>query len=374
MGFAGVIDSDAHVEEWAGTFDDKYLDEEFRRRRPNIVGTDRRAYWIIEDQAFPKMEGRGCYIIGTPTGYGTVKTPHTEQKPEELESMELRDADARVRGMKAEDIDLQVIYPTLFLGPAPSSDPRFAAALSRSYNSWMSDACAPQRDSLKWVAVVSLADVQLAVQEVRRVKTQLDAVGVMIMGTVGDRQLDDPTLLPFFAVLDEVCLPLGVHVGWSSPSLTNMYDTMFNSVNLPFTIPLLMGLVTMVGGGLFDRFPNLKVAFLEAGCQWVPFVIDRMNHYYDFLRARAPHALPAAKHRPIDYLRSGQIYVSTEVDDGLLPYVAEMIGEDHLLYSSDIPHGDREMFSVRTLRSRKDLSDSAKRKILTENPASFYGL
>ena len=97
-----------------------------------------------------------------------------------------------------------------------------------------------------------------------------------------------------------------------------------------------------------------------------------MNHFYEFARERMPRALPAAKGLPEDYLRSGNIYVSCEVEDRLLPYVIDLIGEDHILFASDIPHSDRMVNSVAYLRNRTDLADSAKRKILSENPVRLY--
>jgi hypothetical protein len=99
-----------------------------------------------------------------------------------------------------------------------------------------------------------------------------------------------------------------------------------------------------------------------------------MTHFYEFAAERMPRALPAAKRPPEDYLRSGNIYVSCEVEDRLLPFVIDLIGEDHILYASDIPHSDRMFDSVGYLRGRGDLKEAAKRKILRDNPARLYRL
>src|SRR5437867_9430730 len=65
-----VIDADGHVEEHDLTFSDKYLDPAFRAQRPRVVATDGLAYWMIEEQLFPRRLGRGCHNLGTPTSYG----------------------------------------------------------------------------------------------------------------------------------------------------------------------------------------------------------------------------------------------------------------------------------------------------------------
>src|SRR2546422_2743012 len=98
-----VIDADGHVEEHDLTFSDKYLDPAFRAQRPQVVATDGLAYWMIEEQLFPRRLGRGCHNLGTPTSYGGKRTLFTQSKPESLESLELRGPDARLRDMRSEE-------------------------------------------------------------------------------------------------------------------------------------------------------------------------------------------------------------------------------------------------------------------------------
>ena len=71
-------------------------------------------------------------------------------------------------------------------------------------------------------------------------------------------------------------------------------------------------------------------------------------------------------------MRRGNLYISTEVEDPLLPQVLNLLGEDQIIFGSDMPHGDRERFTVRTLRNRKDIEKSAKEKILETNARRLY--
>ena len=76
----------------------------------------------------------------------------------------------------------------------------------------------------------------------------------------------------------------------------------------------------------------------------------------------------------MEYVRKGNLFFSTEADDVLLPQVIELVGEDNMVFGSDMPHGDREPFVVRKVKGRKDISETAKVKILETNPARLYGL
>lgn len=367
-----VIDADGHVEECDETFSDKYLDAAYRSRRPQVIASDAgRAFWLIDDQLFPRLAGRGCHVLGTPTGYGKVRTEVSTWKPEQIASIEMRDVDQRYRDIKKENIDIQVIYPTVFIAPQLTADAALGQALCRSYNSWIAEVCGRRPHTFKWVAAVTLDDVPGAVKELSRAQ-QLGAVGVTICGTYQERLLGDPMFLPFFEEAARLDLPVAVHVGWSCAGINNLVDDLFNSVVTAFSFPVLASCVSLIGAGIFDRFPKLRIAFLEAGCEWVPFLASRMMHFYEFAKERMPRALPKAKRDPEEYLRSGNFYVSCEVEDRLLPFVINLIGEDHILYASDVPHSDRMIDSVTYLRNRTDISDGAKQKILSGNPARYY--
>ena len=66
----------------------------------------------------------------------------------------------------------------------------------------------------------------------------------------------------------------------------------------------------------------------------------------------------------MEYVRKGNLFFSTEADDVLLPQVIELVGDDNMVFGSDMPHGDRETFAVRKVQDRKDISETAKLKIL----------
>jgi predicted TIM-barrel fold metal-dependent hydrolase len=373
-----VIDADGHVEENLTTFSDKYFDPAFRAQRPQVVGAgeDGLAYWMIDEQLFPRRVGRGCNNLGTPVSFQGKPVRHAQRKPDTVGSMELTSLSERLAIMDEENIWLQVLYPTLFLAYPLSCNPAYVTAMCDAYNRWLGDVLAGQ-ERLKWVGVVNLDEIPSAVRQVKEAKS-LGAVGMMILGTAGDRMLDDASLLPFYEAVTEADLPLAVHVGWACPSINNLYTHIYPSGVIAFSMPVLMGLVSMMSGGILDRFPNLRVVYLEAGCLWVHFILERLHHRFQHsgknLANVVSRTAPIQKSEPMDYVKQGNLYFSAEVEDALLPQVLDLVGDGQILFGSDMPHGDRERFAEKMLRERTDISAAAKSKILESNPAKFYRL
>jgi len=314
--------------------------------------------------------------MGTPASVDGRIARHSWGKSESLASMELTDTRERLKSLDEEQISVQVVFPTLFLAYPLTSDSNLMTALCGSYNRWLGDQLSGC-DRVRWAAVVNLDDVPAAVRGVHEAK-RLGAVAVQILGTVGDRHLDDPALMPFYEAVVEHDLALGVHVGWSCPALNNLYDHIYPSGVIAFHMPVLMGFTALISGGVLDRFDKLRVAFLETGCLWVPFMIDRLHHRYEtvgkFLPQFIPETAPRQKLPVMEYIKRGNLFFSTEVGDILLPQVIKLVGESQIVFGTDMPHGDRERFAARALQDRIDLSDSAKESIRSRNAERLYGL
>jgi predicted TIM-barrel fold metal-dependent hydrolase len=369
---ANVFDADAHVEESPDTFSDDFLDPEYRERRPQVVGMQGYGpVWVIDQQLYPRRSGRGAHHFSTPASIGEMPTDYMATKRGSLGSATLADVHQRLGEMDADGIESQVIYPTLFLKYPLTEDARFGNALCRSYNRWIREVCG-RSNRLLWVCTVDLGDVAGAIAELKRSRAD-GAVGCMILGTVGDDTLDKPRFEPFFAAAADLDVALAVHVGWSSPAISSLYENVYDALVMPFAVTLMTGFMHIVSSGILDRHPGLRVCFFEAGCEWVPFLLDRMDHNYEMAVTRKRWAYRSA-YRPVDYLRRGSVYVGFEVEEGLLPYGIQMLGEDRFVYASDIPHGDREWDSVTKLRERTDLSETAKSKLLRDNGLRLYGL
>lgn len=124
-----------------------------------------------------------------------------------------------------------VLYPSLGLCAPSLEDPDFAAGFARLYNSWIADCCASSGGRLRGVAVVPIEHGKLAIDVMTEAK-ELGVVATLVPPALKTRNLDHPDLDPFYAAAVELAMPLGIH-------------------------------------GVFERHPQLRVAFLEAGAGWV---------------------------------------------------------------------------------------------------------
>jgi predicted TIM-barrel fold metal-dependent hydrolase len=371
MGPYTVVDADSHVEEpvetWAA-LDPGYADRRpypiTGENRPNLFGMN--SFWYIDGRVFPHPVGRGVTIYATPVSMERAKI-----KPFSIESQTLTDPAARIRDLDKSGIDVQVNFPTLFLEPL-TEDAAFESALMRSYNTYMAAQCGQIADRLKWGALLPLRSVPEAVAEVGRAAQLGATCFATTCGTLGDRPLEDPALDPVWAAIEASGLPLCIHCGWCNPGITRAFDTSYGAHVLGFTLPVLMAFYAFTGGGVLDRFPRLKLAFLEAGCEWVPWLVQRMDHYFES-EARKGGQLP--ERRASEYLRESELYFTTEAEEKNLPLVMEFIGsEDRIMISADMPHGEAREAAVEEVEERTDLSETQKRKLLGDNALRFYRL
>src|ERR1051325_10037683 len=172
-----IIDADAHVLETEETW--SYLESGEAKYRPEIVsphGNSTDEYWLIDGRLHLKSRN---------VGRDTPKA-----------SREMRDVNVRLQHMDELGVDVQVLFPTVFLSPI-TAEPEIDVALSRSYNRWLADKCKPAKDRLRWAAVLPLLSIDKAVEEARFAK-QNGATAIFMRGTEGEHLLCDPYFFPLY--------------------------------------------------------------------------------------------------------------------------------------------------------------------------------
>ncbi len=370
-----VIDADGHIAEPEVMFAD--LPAEFYPRRPLPVflptDTERGNFngcWIIEGKTFPSMSRHGFTIFSLPESEGAKKKDVTTG------SQTLADVSARVADLDRLGIDIQVIFPTLFL-VVVAEDVGLETALFRAYNTYVGRACAESGGRLCWTALIPFRDAKAAVKEVRRV-SDLGASGIFTMGLIWNRNLGEPEFFPVYEEAGAQDLPICVHLGWSSPPVTDLFtdgQSFFNSA----TVPVIWGFMSTMGAGLLSRFPRLRLGFLETGAAWVPYAIQQIRRRApirrDAQRSIVSGIDPEYYRDPEDLFRSGRAFVNCEGDEDF-DYLVKHLGEDALMCSSDFPHGDAssEMNFVTNWRGRSDMPDRLKEKLLGGNALKFFRL
>jgi predicted TIM-barrel fold metal-dependent hydrolase len=278
-----------------------------------------------------------------------------------------------LRDMDVEGIDLAIFYPTASLFIGDVRDPEWETVYCRAYNDWLSDFCRANPDRLRGVALMPLHDIRAACEELNRAAGSLGLVGAMIPstfsygpGNVGEAYFDG-----FYQEAERLGVPVGIHHSGSVRAETAGFQH-FLQIHLLSHVPEQIKAVTaIVIGGVLERFPRLKVGFLEAGCGWVPFWLEHMDEEFE----KRHREVPWLRQKPSDYIRNCPAYFGVEPEEKLIPLVAREIGSDKLMYASDYPHWDSDWpNTVKTLVERDDVDDALRQKVMCDNALSFYGL
>ncbi len=266
------------------------------------------------------------------------------------------------------NLEMTFLFPTVLLTYGTIWDPDYLKALTYAYNCWVADEWLSVSPKLKAVSLVPLTDVDAATKEMRRTVAESGFSGVMLpavgFGGYGERRYD-----PFYEEAQAMGCLLAVHGGTSEYM---KYTKFIQRHTTAFPISNMLQTVHMVYGGVFERFPTLKVGYLETGCTWVPFFLDRMDEEWE---KRGWLETPDCKRKPSEYLKSDRVWYHAEPSESLVPQAVDILGEDTLFYASDWPHWDNEYpESVEHFWTRYDLSEEVKRKILRDNSLAMYGV
>ena len=100
------------------------------------------------------------------------------------------DAVSQVQAMDMEGLDVAVLFRTSPLHCDDSFEPEYANDLCRAWNSWIADFCKENPSRLKASALITLHDVDLAIEEVRRVVNELERNRAVAVSGAGQRQAD----------------------------------------------------------------------------------------------------------------------------------------------------------------------------------------
>jgi predicted TIM-barrel fold metal-dependent hydrolase len=359
-----VIDADGHVtesdeqlNEWAAR-----MPAEYRALAPRIFRDEYGSrYFIVEGKLFPGHRDRSFQAYTQPK-----KAPQFwTTRPGELEPH------ARMPDMDFMGIDLSVVFCSSFVGvPAIVEDADLAAAIARAYNDWLAEYCGAYPDRLKGVALLPVQDAELAVQELRRAVTELGLVGGLFPPQHRDLPLDNAHFFPIYEEAERLGVPICIHFVAGIYAGRELFDN-FILRHAYGTLPQMMALGSLLVGGVLERYPRLRVGILEAGVGWIPYILERIQWRYSLMPGLAPHLTRS----PEEQVKGDQLFFSLEPDEPTVPMVARLIGEHQLVTGSDYAHWDgTSPESIRIVRERADLSDDLKRKILSDNPARFYGI
>jgi predicted TIM-barrel fold metal-dependent hydrolase len=341
---------------------ERFLEEPYRARRPRIIkDTLGLTRIILEGRLYPEPR---------------LKQAHSKQiEGTRMGGIQAGAADpaARVGDLDLEGIDVQLIFGSLGLALSALADKDFAAAMARACNNYYADFCRTSPARLKCMATLPLQDIPASVEEMKRAIKELGHIGVTLPPNVGGKNLDHPDFYPIYEAAEQLNIPIGVHWGngaYLTAAGIERFDTHFMTHIFGHPFEQIIALTSIICGGIIEQFPRLRFAFLEAGCGWLPYWMQRLHEHYE----RRTAEVPLMKKEPVEYLLGGNCYIATEPDEVMLPAVIAEFGDDFILFGSDYPHTDSKFpNTVKFVRGRSDITEMAKEKIFT-NGVKFLGL
>jgi predicted TIM-barrel fold metal-dependent hydrolase len=306
-----VVDADSHKCENPAVFAD-YLPQEARARLRFVRDRYGEQRFELRDRD-PRS---GAFVWRTflqPEGYakGTFRPYHEETT---LGGLFHR---VRLEHMDREGIDHQVIYGSVALAFSSLWDAELAGALCRAYNDYIVDDCAPYRARLHPVAHVALQDPAEAVRELRRCVLEKGMVGAAVAPNLPvphpdapaafpairvPKPLSHPDFAPLLAEAEALGVALGVHgapgvylAGGSSDQLDS-----FTLVHVFANRSMQqMALARLLFDGTLERFPRLRVGFLEAGVGWLPDLLHALHEHWE---KRVAHFDPSLEPSRAEFL------------------------------------------------------------------------
>jgi hypothetical protein len=289
------------------------------------------------------------------------------QSPEEQVEIWLRTAER-------ENIETAVLFPSGSGHVTHIPEPAYAVAVARAVNTHLAKDYGSRSKRLRPVGVLPLQDPEAAAQELRRATTELGLVSFELITTGLPVGLGDPRYDPVYREAERLNVPLCIHGTRSKPEETgaDRFQTFTELHCYAFPASLLFHFTSVIFSGVPQRFPKLRLAFLEIGATWLPYYLDRMDEHWELRgKIEAPHLTK----KPSAVFRESPLYVSIETEETLLPQAVEYAGDGHFLFASDFPHWDAEFpKNLETLERRKDLTHVTKRKILYDNARALFNL
>jgi predicted TIM-barrel fold metal-dependent hydrolase len=358
------VDSDGHVLEHPDgmlEYAPRDLADRIWHIETDADGTE----WCIYDRQ--RLPANGLALAGTA---GMTLEERERAQRGELRYTEVRpaayNAQARLADMDTDGIGRAIVYPTMLLGIGGLRDAEFADAQCRAYNDWLSDHVQEGAGRLYGVAIVPQQDIERAAAEIRRVGAKPGIVGVMLRPNPSEdwKPMHNEVYDPLWQAASDAGLAVGFHPFLTADlpgaclglrinrlGIANLpaSDDTINIDNVYFTqaisnpFDMMNTAAFLLAGGVCERFPELRIVFLEANGGWIVPWLERLDHHREIFT----WDVPWLQHDPSEYFRR-QCWISFDPDESALGFSANspLVGADRIVWASDYPHPDAKFPGV----------------------------
>ncbi|MCC6312450.1 MAG: amidohydrolase [Thermomicrobiales bacterium] len=279
-------------------------------------------------------------------------------------------------GLSALGIDIGILFPDNLLLFAPIPNIEYATALSHAYNRWLMEEWLLREPDLYGALLAcpqnpqdSAAEIERYAKEDKIVAVYLPTAGVNPLW--GDRRYD-----PILAAAEAADLPVLLHsvtlVSPAFPCQLDQFENHYARQMLSHSFAMMANLVSIMHTGVPARYPKLRIAFTEAGLAWVPYMMWRLDKYYNEYR----RLVPFLEKRPSEYMKERMWFATQPIEEpdnasDLVETIAHLGGPERVLFASDWPHHD---FDHPRAITKLPMSAEAKRKIMGENALELFGI
>jgi predicted TIM-barrel fold metal-dependent hydrolase len=356
-----MVSADCHANEphdlWATRIDEKY-----RARVPKVITDENGVRWRVSEGHRPDR----------------LRTDALDGE-DGLRQRVGADPRERLRDMDHDGIDVEVIFPNKGLAMWATPDPVFAMAQCRVYNDWAHETFGPYRDRMAPAAALATGDLEGSIAEVKRVATLGFRLLTLPCKPVwGGHDVDHPNYnLPMFdplwTVIQDASLPVTFHVstGRDPRASRGNGGAVINYVSHSLS-PTIEPVANLCASGVFDRFPRLRVATIEAGIGWVPWLLDAMDEAY---KKHHFWVRPKLKNLPSENYRMHG-FSSFQEDKAGLDLCESHRLTGNFMWANDYPHheGTWPHSAEAIERTMGGVSDETRARILGLNCARFLGI
>jgi predicted TIM-barrel fold metal-dependent hydrolase len=361
------------------------LDKKFRDHAPKVVKSETgKGYLFIAPgvRPFPVAGGFGIGKSGEELKEH-LKKGYEAARPSGWDPAE------RIKDQDIDGVQAEVIYTTLGMPLFGLDDDPLRRACFSVYNDWVGEFRSYNPKRLHPVALISLDDIPLAVEELGRC-AKMGLKGAMIWGVPPeDKPYYSDIYDPFWAAASEMKMPLSLHVITQRDQKGRKKDgekrEEVKDANqiLGGGIKMLIGtmqpiyqvqrtLSSFIFGKVFERHPNLRIVSAENDTGWIAHFMYRSDHFYGKFGTMKEET--QLKMQPSDYVRRN--IWATFQDDAIGPMTYRFFGEDNYMWASDFPHTDSTWPHSRKVIKQdfEGVPEEVTRKIVCDNAAKLYGI
>jgi len=356
-----LISADSHIIEPPNLWTD-YTESAYKERAPKVVRSNGKDTFVVDGR--PLMGPWGACRAGKP---GEVASDTVEDVYPGA-----WDPHARLVEQEKDGVQAEVIYPTGALRLFSIEEPGLRRASIRAYNNWIGDWCSHYPDRHKALSLIDVEDNDEAIAELRRSKKNGHVGGIITLSSGDPLEYWDERHDPLWAEAQDLEMPLHLHVISNVRQLPDFNDVL---VEIFVNLTAQQAFASMIYGGIFERFPKLKIVSAENEAGWVGIMLDKMDHL--ILR---PDRRYAHKHNiwdtgvlPSEYFRRN-IAMSFIWDKSGVA-VRDWIGIENLMWANDYPHADSSWPDSAHFREHLfgGVPDNERRMLEVENAAKLYG-